>query len=202
VYCFNESRETFMHRCRGLKLPIADHVAQGRVDLRQYSVGGLTPGQFLHDLREDVEHRGAKLVVIDSFTGYLNLMPHEQHLTNKLHEIIRFLSSRNVLTLVTVNLHSPFGTAEAETPTSYLADSVVLMRHFEGLGSVRRCIAMLKKRHGAHERTIREVDLGEGGVRLGPPLKDFTGLLTGSPQYLGRRENLLTKESDESERRR
>ena len=39
---------------------------------------------------------------------------------------------------------------------SYLADAVILMRYFEARGEVRQAISVVKKRGGAHERTIRE----------------------------------------------
>ena len=45
---------------------------------------------------------------------------------------------------------------------------------------------MFKRRGGAHERTIRELQLGPPtGVRVGEPLSDFTGVLTGVPTYHG-----------------
>lgn len=195
VYCFDESRQTFLDRSRGMNLGIVDHVEAGRVDLRQYGVGDLTPGQFLQDLRDDVDQRDAKLVVVDSFTGYLNMMPHEEHLVTKLHEVLRYLSGKGVLTLVTVNLHSHVGSDGVDLPTSYLADAIVLLRHFEAMGSLRKCIAMLKRRHGAHEQTIREVETGEGGLRVGPPLHQFSGLLTGTPRYEGGRGDLFANQT-------
>ena len=42
---------------------------------------------------------------------------------------------------------------------SYLADAVVLLRYFEAQGEVRQAISVMKKRGGAHERTIREFQL-------------------------------------------
>ena len=42
---------------------------------------------------------------------------------------------------------------------SYLADAVILMRYFEARGEVRQAISVVKKRGGAHERTIREFRL-------------------------------------------
>ena len=39
---------------------------------------------------------------------------------------------------------------------------------------------MIKKRSGRHEKTIREFMLEQGkGIRLGPPLKEFQGVLAG-----------------------
>ena len=44
---------------------------------------------------------------------------------------------------------------------------------------------MLKKRSGDHELTIREFQITNRGVQVGEPLRDFQGVLTGVPDYLG-----------------
>jgi circadian clock protein KaiC len=97
---------------------------------------------------------------------------------------------------VTFNLHGFLGAISPDIDASYLADTVVLMRHFEAGGLVRQCISVLKKRHGRHERSIREVEICPGGLRLGPPLREFSGVLTGTPRYEGRREDLLEQRGE------
>jgi predicted ATP-dependent serine protease len=52
-------------------------------------------------------------------------------------------------------------------------------------GEVRQALSVVKKRTGRHERTIRELRL-EGGIRVGEPLREFQGVLTGVPHYGGR----------------
>jgi circadian clock protein KaiC len=64
---------------------------------------------------------------------------------------------------------------------SYLADAVILMRYFEIRGEVRQAISVVKKRGGAHERTIREFRLEPGRITVGEPLREFRGVLTGVP---------------------
>ena len=58
---------------------------------------------------------------------------------------------------------------------SYLADTVILTRYFEAGGSVRKAISIIKKRSGAHETTIRELDMTSSGVQIGeagaPPVR-------------------------------
>ena len=66
---------------------------------------------------------------------------------------------------------------------SYLADAVILLRYFEARGEVRQAISIVKKRGGAHERTIREFRLESGRISVGPPLREFRGILTGVPIY-------------------
>jgi len=191
IYCFDEGRRMFLNRSRGLKLGIDPHIESGRVRLNEPNPGRLSPGQLLDQIRRDVTERDAKLVVIDSYTGLLDLMDGQKRVDARIHALLNFLTSQNILTLITVNLSDAFGRASHKIDTSYLADTVVLMRHFEAMGQVRRCISVLKKRHGDHERAIREIEFSVGGLRLGPPLEEFSGVLTGSPRYEGRVKDLL-----------
>ena len=59
---------------------------------------------------------------------------------------------------------------------------------------VRKAISVLKKRSGAHELTIREFQVTNSGIRVGEPLREFQGVLTGVPDYLGQRQPLFTVE--------
>jgi hypothetical protein len=65
------------------------------------------------------------------------------------------------------------------------ADTVLVLRYFEAFGEVRRAISLLKKRTGRHENTIREFSIGNTGLKVGPPLDKFQGVLRGVPQYVG-----------------
>ena len=74
---------------------------------------------------------------------------------------------------------------------SFLADSVILLRFFEASGKVRQAISVVKKRRGAHERTLREMKIGAAGMQIGEVLAEFQGVLTGVPRYRGKDAQLL-----------
>jgi circadian clock protein KaiC len=74
---------------------------------------------------------------------------------------------------------------------TYVADTVIMMRYFEAQGRVRRAISVIKKRTGRHEDTIREFQIGNRGLTLGHPLREFQGVLRGVPTYVGKRDPLL-----------
>jgi len=74
---------------------------------------------------------------------------------------------------------------QSPVDVSYLADSILLFRYFERAGEIRRAISVVKKRSGPHERTIRELFLEDGAVRVGKPLTEFEGVLTGVPKLIG-----------------
>jgi circadian clock protein KaiC len=141
---------------------------------------------------------GCKLIVIDSLNGYMNSMPGEQYLANQLHELSAYLNQQGVVTIFILALHGLVGHSEAPIDLSYLADTVVNVRFFEAAGSVRQALSVIKKRSGRHEKTIREFQLESGkGMRIGPPLKEFHGVLSGAPVFYGGIEHMMERSQND-----
>jgi circadian clock protein KaiC len=119
-------------------------------------------------------------------------MPDERLLDIRLHELLSYLAQRGVTTVMTLAQHGLILLHQAsQAEVSYLADSLVTLRFFEAYGEVRQAISVLKKRSGPHEHTIREFQITNSGVRVGQPLQDFQGVLTGVPNYVGERQPLF-----------
>jgi circadian clock protein KaiC len=178
MFCFDESPTNLMLRTSGLGIPLAEHVEAGRVQLLAIDPAEFSPGELSHRIRTRVE-QGARVIVLDSINGYLNSLPEERFLTAHLHELFAFLSEKGVVTIFTLAQHGLLGTAVSPIDLSYMADTIVLFRYFEQDGEVRQAISVIKKRTGRHERTIRELRLDSGGVRVGPPLTQFRDVLGG-----------------------
>ncbi|MFP4407411.1 MAG: ATPase domain-containing protein [Spirochaetaceae bacterium] len=191
IYCFDERIHTLLRRAKGLGMPLDEMVDRGVVKIDQIDVGQISPGALTARIQRDIEEEGVRIIVLDSLSGYLQSMPGERELITQLHELLSYLSEAGVLSLMVVASHGVFGTSEAPIDVSYIADTVVLLRHFEFRGEVRRCIAVLKKRYGSHEQTIREVQLGATGLEVGEPLSAFSGVLTGLPRFEGTASELF-----------
>lgn len=181
MFVFDESPQTLLARCRGLKIDLAPLVAEGIVTIRQVDPAELTPGEFSHAIRGEVD-AGATIVVIDSLNGYLNAIPEERFLTIQLHELLMFLGQRGVATIL-IGAHQGIIGSRMQTPVdaSYLADAVVLIRYFEARGEMRRALSVVKNRGGRHERTIREFTMDDDGIHVGDALREFRGVFTGVP---------------------
>jgi circadian clock protein KaiC len=191
MFLFDESDRTLRERAEGVGMPIDDLVDEGRIGLRQVDPGELSVGELVQLARDEVEKRQARLIVIDSLNGYLNAIPDERFLTLQLHELLSYLGQRGVTTILVMAQSGMVGQMVAPVDASYLADSVILLRYFEAFGEVRQAIAVLKRRGGRHERTIREFRFGKDGIRIGEPLTQFHGVLTGVPTYTGGQSPLL-----------
>ena len=124
-------------------------------------------------------------MVIDSLNGYFNAMSGEKFVLIQLHELLAYLARMGVVTLLINAQKGLIGQMSNDIDVSYLADTVILLRYFEAGGEVRQALSVLKKRTGAHERTIRELTMTPSGVSVGEPLRDFAGVLTGVPHPVG-----------------
>jgi circadian clock protein KaiC len=183
LYAFDESLSTLDKRSAALGIDLATHREANLIAVRQIDPAEVPPGQLSHQIRQSVEHEGVRMVVVDSLNGYLNAMPNESFLVLQLHELLSYLGQKGVTTILVVAQQGLVGSSVVSPmDVSYLADTVVLFRHFEAEGALHQAISVLKKRSGAHEKTIRELSLTGKGVTAGKPLHHFRGVLTGIPE--------------------
>ena len=136
-------------------------------------------------------------LLIDSLNGYLNAMPDERFLVLQMHELLSFLNQLGVLTIMVLAQHGLVGQMQTPIDLSYLSDAVIMLRYFEARGRVRRAISVVKKRSGTHENAIREFQLTSEGLKVGPPLTEFSGILTGTPTYVGGPKPLMPENGDD-----
>ena len=186
IFTFDETIQSFLERSNGLGMDVAPYIKSGRIHLEQIDPAELSPGEFIDRIRIGVEDNGWTLVVIDSLNGLINSMSEERALVVQLHEVLSYLSQVGVATFLVLAQYGLLG-AQVQSPTdiSYLADNVLLLRYFEAQGEVRQAISVVKRRSGPHERSIRQMMIKDGKIKISEPLKDFTGVLSGTPEYRG-----------------
>jgi circadian clock protein KaiC len=191
IFAFDEGQGTMKARAKTLGLPLDEAITRGTIRIKQIDPAELSPGEFADLVRKAVEVGKARIVIIDSLNGYLNSMPDERFLVLQMHELLSYLSQLGVLTILILAQHGLVGPMDTPLDISYLSDAVLMLRYFEFDGTVRRALSVVKKRSGHHEHTIREFKLSSDGVKLGPPLKGFSGIFSGTPVYKGDEAPLL-----------
>jgi circadian clock protein KaiC len=197
LFLFDESVTAMMQRATGIGLDLEQQVAKGNIYVQQIDPAELSPGEFVHLVRQTVERDGSRVLIIDSLNGYLNAMPEERFLLIQLHELFTYLGQRGITTFLLVAQHGLIG-HDMQTPVdaSYLADAVIILRYFEVQGEVRQAISVMKKRSGIHERTIRELRIDQRGLHVSRPLHAFQGVLNGTPQYTANAISLSEQPDD------
>ncbi|MGI4779747.1 MAG: ATPase domain-containing protein [Janthinobacterium lividum] len=184
-YLFDEGLGTLLYRCAALGLPLEPYIENGLLEIMPLDPVEMSPGQFVNIVRDAVQVRGAKVIVIDSLNAYLQAMPGAKFLLLQMHELLSFLNRQGVITLLVLGQHGVVGEVRSDLDLSYLSDAIVLFRFFEARGQLLKAVSVVKSRTNEHELSIREFRLAKGGVQVGPALTDFEGVLTGVPAYRG-----------------
>ncbi|MCW2241194.1 ATPase domain-containing protein [Azospirillum canadense] len=190
-FSFDETFETLKLRSTALGIDIEEAVRQGQMGWERANPSRLSPGEFVWQVRRQVEDQKARVVVIDSLNSYLSTMPEEQALTLQMHELLTYLNNQGVVTILILAQQGIIADVQNPVDLSFMSDAVVLLRFFEAGGEVRKAISVVKKRTGIHELAIREFRLFPDGMQVGPKLLDFHGVLTGVPTYGGSPDPLL-----------
>ena len=185
IYAFEESKETLLSRCEAVNIPAQIMIERGTLSLVNVEPLKYTPNQFVHLVRTEVEQENARIVMIDSTSGYKLSMQGEA-LIRQLHALCQYLKNMGVTVILVVETHSVAGGefTVTEVGLSYLADNLIFLRYLELGGELCKAIGVPKKRVSNFERTLREFTITKYGIKVGEPLTQLRGILTGVPEWV------------------
>jgi circadian clock protein KaiC len=181
LFTFDENLGLYLAKATSFGMDLRPFIRNGVLHARRVDPAELSPGQFAQLVLNFVEQQNARMVIIDSLNGYSKAMQDSQVLDLQLHETLTYLGQLGVVTIMILAQGGFLNELRSPVDLTYLADTVIILRHFETGGSIRQAISVAKKRSGGHERTIREFKVTETGLWVGEPLLQFRGVLTGVP---------------------
>jgi len=88
VYTFEEEIPLILSRCAAVGIPAASMIEQGTLSLVKIEPLQHSATEFAYLVREEVEQRGARIVMIDSVAGY-RLSLHGEDLVGQLPDLQR-----------------------------------------------------------------------------------------------------------------
>lgn len=169
LFLFEERLETFFRRSEGLGMDLRQFHEDGQLIIRDFNPNEISPGEFGQIVQEAVSSEKVRVVVIDSFTGYVNSLPHRDKAVRDIQSLLKFLARAGVLTILIVAQHGLLGQdLGTDVDVSFLGDTVLLLRIIEHEGRLRRSITVVKKRHGPHDLDVRELFIQSSGVTVVP----------------------------------
>jgi circadian clock protein KaiC len=181
LFTFDENLDLYLAKATSFGIDLRPFIRDGVLRAQQVDPAELSPGQFSQLVLNFVEQENARMVIIDSLNGFSKAMQDSKMLDLQLHEILTYLGQLGIVTIMVLAQGGFLNELRSPVDLTYLADTVIILRHFETKGSIRQVISVAKKRSGGHERTIREFKVTEAGLWVGEPLLKFRGVLTGVP---------------------
>lgn len=183
LYAFEESIDSIIFRCRQISMDISHMLENGSLEIIHLNSMQLYPEEFLSILRENVEER-CKVVAIDSLRGYTLAMEEFGTPVAHLHNVVSYLNTRGVTTLLVNEVEYITGDLRAtELGVSHLADNILLMRYAEHESQIIKVIGCLKKRLGNFQPELRVLNITSAGLSVSEKLTFLRGILTGVPSF-------------------
>jgi len=159
----------------GLELDAA--IEAGAIRLIRVPPVEVNPDVVALMLLDVLRETGARQLVIDDINP---LMLELGARTNEyLGALVEMLGNRGVTSLF-LNETPPlqgFRLDSATAPVSLLGENVIMIQHEQVGGRLHRMLAVLKMRYSQHDRTLRELVLDEGGIRVLTPGETEPGVL-------------------------
>ena len=186
VYVLEEPLSVLTARSEALKIPISAMIKKGALSLFQVEPHRYMPEEFVGIVRQEVEQRQARLVMIDSIAAYRKFLRGDDLMTD-LHALSQYLQNMGVKIVLTNEIEQIAGGFQAtEYGVSYLAGNVIYLRYMErrtkkGALEIGRCVGVLKKRLTDFEKTVRELEITGEGMKVGEPVLGLQGVLSTMP---------------------
>lgn len=167
MFLFEERLETFFRRSEGLGMNLRPYQESGHLQIKDFNPAEISPGEFSQIVRKAVDEHDVRVVLIDSFTGYLGALPKSNQAVMQIQSLVKYLSRRGVLSILIVAQHGLLGhNVGSDVDVSFLGDAVILLRMYEWPGVIRRSVTVVKKRHGPHDLDVHELVIEPAGVKV------------------------------------
>lgn len=189
---FEERPDGYAERANGFGLDLMKPQATGKLEILYLRPLDLSVDETMQAILDAIERTGAKRLVIDSLVGFeMALAPgFRADFRESLYRMIGALTGAGVTILSTVEVEDSFQAMPlSHYAISFLTDDILRMRYVEIDGQIRKVMVVMKMRGGNHSKDIREYVITDRGiVVIGPRETDYTGLTTGIPTRVGKRE--------------
>ncbi len=182
LYTFEENAETIVERSKSINIPVRSMLDNGTLSIAAIEPLRYSLVEFAYMIREEVEKKNTRIVMIDSTSGMsLSIRDSTVSLAESLHAISRYLRSRGVTFLLVSEVYEVTGNMKiSEEGISYLADNIIFLRYWEYGGEIHKAIGVLKMRMSDFEKSLRELKITRYGIKVGEPLIDLKGILSGN----------------------
>jgi circadian clock protein KaiC len=166
---FRETADQLRERARTFGLDLA--AAEGSDQLRLLALSNyeLEADQVANLLREDLEQRNVRRLVIDSAAELERGIALDERKPEFLAALVTYTRARGVTTCITLDVPKTVGQDLDLVGTSFsaLAENLLLLRDVEYLGQPHRVFSVLKTRSSGYERSIREYEMVPGhGIQV------------------------------------
>jgi circadian clock protein KaiC len=186
IFTFYEQPSILLEKAARLGIDLAGPFEKGRLKIVwQSSVEANLDGVGASLLAAFSQHRPAR-IFIDSMQGFQVTVDPQERVQDFFAAISEFFVSHGVTLLINAESPDLVGPSAIRVPftnASRMCQNILLLRHCELHGKIRKVFAILKMRDSGFDPSLHIVDIGDRGFALGAPISDADGILGGRPSH-------------------
>ncbi len=179
LFAFEERREALIRNARGWGYDFEGYERDGALKIVTAYPEVATLEDHLVSITAAVRDFDPARIAVDSLSA-LERVASVQGFRKFAVSLTAFFKQRGVAALLTSTTPTFLGGAShTESHLSTVTDLIILLRHLEVRGALRRGLVVLKMRGSHHAKEVREFTVDGRGMHLGDPLQNDSGLLPG-----------------------
>ena len=175
---FAETRSHLMRNAARWGMDLGDAVEGGRMMLVARQPECASIEEHLLALRRMLAKHKPDRVAIDSVSALQRIAP-PQEFRDFAVALINELRNSSATAMLTATRDARETATPGISALEELSDVLLSMLVVEQLGRMHRAVAIRKMRGAAHDRSIREVLVGDQGIEIGDPFHHVQGILEG-----------------------
>lgn len=184
IAIFEEHPKEYMERAKGFGVDFETAVSKDKLRIIYLRPLDLSVDETLEEIGRAVQEIKATRVVIDSISGFeMALAPtFREDFRESLYRLVSALTSLGVTVALTVEvMEAEAGLRFTNYGVSFLTDDIIVQRYAEIEGQLRKVMLVVKMRGSRHSRDFRSYEITANGVVMGDLLREYDGIISGSP---------------------
>lgn len=189
VAVFEEYPEEYLARSQARASGLKRMADEGKLKLIYLRPLDLSVDETLAEILDGVHEIGATRVVIDSLSGFeVALAPaFREDFQESLYRLVGALTATGVTVFLTAEVVGAYADVRFTSGrVSFITDDVIAQRYVEIRGKLQKVLSVVKMRGSDHSREFRTYEVGPAGAVVGGPLRDYHGIITGTPDLVFR----------------
>ncbi len=185
-----EGESQLLLKAANFGLDVEGAIARGTLSLLTVSPAEVDVDILAAAVRERVEHRGIRRLVIDPVSVVEGAIPFPARGPRFMASLLDYLRAHDATTLLTQESVRFGGGRLGEAVAAVLSDNLISLRWVEYRNRLMRILSVQKMRGSAFDTTLREYQIENGDIRVLPLVESAEGVVAGitaQEQHEGRR---------------
>lgn len=181
IVTFEERPAKLLRSAGTLGLDLRSFVEKGLLRILSFSPELYNPDEHALKIRKVLRENNIKRALFDGLENLETSIPDIPRRRNYVHSLVDMFGSSGATSLLTDEIPELFGTIRVtQEAISGSVDAIILLRHVEAGGRMRKALSILKSRGSDHDKEIREFEITGRGIEVRQAIIGYENVLSGS----------------------